>query len=274
MEKARQAIALTIGGSDPSGGAGLQADLKTFQQCGVYGMSVVTLITVQNTVRVERVHVLEPELVRAQWEAVTSDISPRAIKLGALGTAEIVHTVADCLQDCLLPIVVDPVIVSKHGHALASDDVIEAYRQRLLPMATLITPNLYEAKKLCGARSERSLSSQEILYALHAAGAKRILLKAGHHESTQSHWYSAPEECLEIQTDRIANGHEHGTGCVLSALTTAYLARGSSEPDWEAAIRFAIAGTLEAIRFGSKIGHGVHPADMRGLETWAGRLTE
>ena len=133
------ATALTIAGSDPSGGAGLQADLKTFQQLGVYGMSVVTLLTVQNTQAVTRVHVLPNDLILEQLLAVLSDIPPRAIKIGAIGNPDVVHTISEVLGDVSCPIVVDPVLVSKHGHLLADDDVVHAYRTKLLSHAFLVT---------------------------------------------------------------------------------------------------------------------------------------
>ena len=147
-----RAVALTIAGSDPSGGAGLQADLKTFQQLGVYGMTAVTLITVQNTQSLQRIEVLSPEMVVAQLDAVLVDIPPRAIKTGALGNAAVVQAVGERLQGVDGPLVVDPVLVSKHGQLLAGDDVMEAYRKYLLPQALLVTPNRFEAERLTGLK--------------------------------------------------------------------------------------------------------------------------
>ncbi len=142
------ATALTIAGSDPSGGAGLQADLKTFQQAGVFGTSAITLLTVQNTQGVSRIETLDPELIRQQIRAVLSDIPPRAIKVGALGTVEIVRAVASEIEAVECPVVVDPVLVSKHGHPLADEDVVDAYRTELLPLATFVTPNRLRRRAL------------------------------------------------------------------------------------------------------------------------------
>src|SRR6266700_206798 len=134
-------VALTIAGSDPSGGAGLQADLKTFHQFGVYGEAVVTLVTVQNTTGVSRVEVLDAELVREQWMAAIEDIPPRAAKSGALGSAEIVLALAAAAAEFAFPLVVDPVMISKHGHALLPQSAVAALRDELLPRAALVTPN-------------------------------------------------------------------------------------------------------------------------------------
>jgi len=138
-------IALTIAGSDPSGGAGIQADLKTFHQFGVYGEAVITLLTVQNTVRVSRVEVMPPELVIEQLRAVLEDIPPGAAKTGALGSAAMVRAVAQAAEGFRFPLVVDPVMVSKHGRPLLPEDAVETIRRELLPHAALVTPNVPEA---------------------------------------------------------------------------------------------------------------------------------
>ncbi len=160
----RDAVALTIAGSDPSGGAGLQADLKSFQEYGVFGMSVVTLITVQNTQAVSRVELLPIDLVVEQLDAVLVDIPPRAIKLGALGSAALAEALAARLRTISVPIVVDPVLVSKHGHALANDDMVATFVKQIVPLATVITPNRFEAERLLG----RAIASPDD--ALTAAG--------------------------------------------------------------------------------------------------------
>ena len=143
-------VALTIAGSDPSGGAGMQADLKTFHQFGVYGMSVITLATVQNTQRVDAVEPLPARLVRAQLEAVLEDIPPQAAKTGALGTTEIIEAVAEAAREFSFPLVVDPVMISTHGAPLLAEDARGALARRLLPLAYLLTPNLDEAAALAG----------------------------------------------------------------------------------------------------------------------------
>src|SRR5215510_5105352 len=143
-------VALTIAGSDPSGGAGIQADLKTFHRLGVYGEAVITLITVQNTVRVSRVEVMPPDLVLEQIEAVIEDIPPGAAKTGALGSPEMVRIVARAAEQFTFPLVVDPVMVSKHGQPLLSDEAARIVRDQLLPKAKLVTPNIPEAEALSG----------------------------------------------------------------------------------------------------------------------------
>src|SRR5215471_15980093 len=143
--------ALTIAGSDPSGGAGVQADLKTFHQFGIYGEAVITLITVQNTRRVSQVHVLSPDLVTAQVDAVLEDIPPHAAKTGALGSADMVVAVARVADRFEFPLVVDPVMISKHGLPLIADDAVRAIRELLLPRAALVTPNIPEAEALTGS---------------------------------------------------------------------------------------------------------------------------
>src|SRR5262245_3185378 len=143
-------VALTIAGSDPGGGAGIQADLKTFHRFGVYGEAVITLLTVQNTVRVSRVEVMSPELVEQQIETVLEDLPPMAAKTGALGSAEVVRAVARAAERFAFPLVVDPVMISKHGHSLLPEDAVAAVREELLPRAALVTPNVPEAEALSG----------------------------------------------------------------------------------------------------------------------------
>lgn len=172
--------ALTIAGSDPSGGAGIQADLKTFHQMGVYGMSVITLITVQNTRRVEKVKVLEPEWVGAQLQAVLEDIRPDALKTGALGSAEVIEAVAELASGFPGPLVVDPVMISKHSAPLLDEKGISALAARLLPLAYLVTPNIHEASVLAGfsitAESDLRRAAQKI----QSLGPQAVLIKGGH----------------------------------------------------------------------------------------------
>ena len=175
-------IALTIAGSDPSGGAGIQADLKTFHQFGVYGEAVITLLTVQNTMRVSRVEVMQPALVLEQLAAVLEDMPPGAAKTGALGSAEMVEAVARAAADFAFPLVVDPVMVSKHGLSLLPDAAVGAIRELLLPRAFLITPNVPEAEALTGMKI---LTLQDMRLAacrLRELGAKAVLIKGGHLE--------------------------------------------------------------------------------------------
>jgi len=173
-------VALTIAGSDASGGAGLQADLKTFHQFGVYGEAVPTLITVQNSLRVSRVEVLASELVREQIEAVLEDIPPDAAKTGALGSAEMVRMVARAAAEWRFPLVVDPVMVSKHGRPLLADDAVRALGEELLPRAFLVTPNLPEAAALTGMAVGTLPEMRRAAAAIRAMGAHAVLVKGGH----------------------------------------------------------------------------------------------
>lgn len=257
------ATALTVAGSDPSGGAGLQADLKTFQQLQVYGMSVVTLLTAQNTVGVQSVHVMTPDLVLAQLDSVLSDITPNAIKTGAMGDASIVEAVANRLRGLERPIVVDPVLVSKHGHKLASDDVVEAFRKELLPLATLVTPNRYEAERLTGLSLTDERSAAESIQILHELGAKFVLLKLGADAGKSSHLLGVGDQNLSIKTPLLTTNNTHGTGCILSAAITASFALGES--DLEDAVMYGIQRTHEAIHVNTEIGKGIHPAETRAM---------
>jgi hydroxymethylpyrimidine/phosphomethylpyrimidine kinase len=259
------ATALTIGGSDPSGGAGLQADLKTFQQLGVYGMSVVTLLTVQNTQGVQRVELMSTDIVREQWDFVTSDIVPSAIKVGALGSAEMVRLVADCLAKVAVPIVVDPVIVSKHGHSLAKPDVVSAYRSHLLPLATIVTPNRFEAEQITELPLKSEKAPLHAMDRFHELGIGRVLIKGGSQAGSQVHWLSDGNQILELRSPSLPSRQLHGTGCILSAALTASLAISPKCDDWSKLVSLAIARTLDAIDFPSQLGHGVHPADVRGM---------
>jgi hydroxymethylpyrimidine/phosphomethylpyrimidine kinase len=173
-------VALTIAGSDPSGGAGIQADLKTFHQHGVYGESVVTLLTVQNTRTVAGIEFVAPVFVGAQIDAVVSDIPPHAAKTGALGRADIIEAVAERARAFRFPLVVDPVMVSKHGLPLLADDAVDALVGRLLPHAALVTPNLPEAARLTGLPVEDAAGMERAARAIHAMGARAVLVKGGH----------------------------------------------------------------------------------------------
>jgi len=250
---------MTIAGSDPSGGAGLQADLKTFQQQGVYGMSVVTLLTVQNTQRVSAVHMLEPDLVLEQLDAVLTDIPPQAAKTGALGNGEIIRAVADRARHFTFPLVVDPVMISKHGMSLIDANAVEALIGELLPHAFLVTPNLLEAGRLAEL-DVHDLSTMELAAARIARlGVPNVLVKGGNLEGDavdllwtdgEAHWISAP---------RVVTQNTHGTGCVLSAAITARVALGD---DLVTAVQRAKQFTTDAIRTSPGLGHGRGPVNF------------
>ncbi|QDV63183.1 bifunctional hydroxymethylpyrimidine kinase/phosphomethylpyrimidine kinase [Crateriforma conspicua] len=260
----RHPVALTIAGSDPSGGAGMQADLKTLHAFGVYGSAVVTLLTVQNTQGVEAVEMLQMDFFQSQFDCVTSDIPPDAVKTGALGTAEMIATVAAALSSLKCPIVVDPVMISKHGHAIIDDGAVDALRTQLLPVASLVTPNRFEAERL----AETSIESEDDLAVaatrLHDQGVPAVLIKAqfDNHAvdflSLRSGQSGRPET-QTWTTQWIDGGNLHGTGCVLSAAITAGLA---SQKDLVSAIerarRFVTAGIASPYR----IGRGVSAIDV------------
>lgn len=267
---APHATALTIAGSDPSGGAGLQADLKAFQQNGVYGMSVVTLITVQNTLGVDRIELLPADLVNEQYDAVVSDIPPRAIKTGAIGSASLIAEVAARLAGAPCPVVVDPVMISKHGVVLIDDAAIQAYRDLMLPRATLLTPNRYEAQALL----EREIGPgiDDLLQAaedLRDLGPAMVLLKAGEFEGEQMHVFIDSAKIVTIAVARHATTQTHGAGCSLSATITAQLALSppdqAIEPTMRSAVEFGIAAVNHAIQFAPEYGHGSGPIESRML---------
>jgi hydroxymethylpyrimidine kinase/phosphomethylpyrimidine kinase len=254
------ARALTIAGSDSGGGAGIQADLKTFAMLGVWGTSAITSITVQNTQGVTAVSDVPAEVVAAQIRAVAGDIGLDAAKTGMLSSAEIVTAVAGAVEEGGVPnLVVDPVFLSKHGHALLREDAVEALRTRIVPLAALVTPNLPEAGGLVGftvsSRDEMRKAADGIL----ALGARAVLVKGGHLEGDAAADYFADGEREEwIEGERIDTPNTHGTGCVLSAAIAGYLARGE---DLLAAVRFGKAFVTDAIRHSLAMGGGIGPVD-------------
>jgi len=252
--------ALSIAGSDPSGGAGIQADLKTFAAQQVYGMAALTALTAQNTRGVSAVHVVPPEFVRQQLDALFDDIRIDAVKIGMIATADVAMTVADVLTARMRgPVVLDPVMIAKGGAELLHADAVQVVRARLLPLATVITPNLPEAAHLLGtevASTRTEMESQAL--ALQALGPRAVLLKGGHLEEANSpdclitqdgvHWLDGP---------RIASQNTHGTGCTLSAAIAAGLAGGGHLLD---VVRVAKQYVTDAIATANQLtvgqGHG------------------
>jgi hydroxymethylpyrimidine/phosphomethylpyrimidine kinase len=251
--------ALTIAGSDPSGGAGIQADLKTFHQHGVYGCAAITLLTVQNTRGVTRVEVMAPDLVREQIAAVVEDVKPHAAKTGALGSAAVVEVVAELAAHFEFPLVVDPVMVSKHGAPLIDQDAAVVLRDKLVPLAALLTPNAQEAAWLSGREVSDRASAKEALRAIAALGAKAVLLKGGHlSEEDAIDFLCVDGHVHELSAARIASAHTHGTGCTYSAAITARLALGEALFD---AVSEAKGWLTEAILHPPHIGSGIGPVD-------------
>ncbi len=251
-------IALTIAGSDPSGGAGIQADLKTFHQFGVYGEAVITLLTVQNSVRVSRVEVLAPDFVLQQLAAVLEDIPPGAAKTGALGSAEMVEALAGVASGFGFPLVVDPVMISKHGHALLSDDAVRTLREQLMPLAALVTPNVPEAEALSGVAIRSRDDMRRAAARLHEMGARAVLIKGGHREGDATDVLSDSAGIREFPAPRIDTRHTHGTGCTYSAAITAGLALGLGLGD---AVAKAKRFIHEAIRTAPQLGRGSGPVN-------------
>ena len=252
---------LTIAGSDSGGGAGIQADLKTFSALGVYGMTAITAVTVQNTKGVSAVEEVSPSIVADQIRAVATDIGVDAAKTGMLASAAIVDTVAEAAADVHLPnLVVDPVFVSKHGHPLLADDAVDALRRSILPLATLVTPNLAEAAGLAGLQVETRDDMRRAAAAILALGPRAVLMKGGHLEGDRAADLFVDGDREEwLEADRIDTPHTHGTGCTLSAAITASLARGASLPE---AVRAGKAFVTEAIRHALPLGDGIGPVDQ------------
>jgi hydroxymethylpyrimidine/phosphomethylpyrimidine kinase len=261
-------VALTIAGSDSGGGAGIQADLKTFAALGVFGTSAITAITAQNTRGVAAVDVLRPEMVYAQVKSVAEDFEVGAAKTGMLADAKIIEAVVRAVADFkILRLVVDTVMVSKSGHRLLAAEAETALRGLLLPIATLITPNLPEAEVLLGEKITNVETMREAAKKLHRLGAKHVLLKGGHLDGNQSTdvFYDGKEIVL-LEGQRIATTSTHGTGCTLSAAITAHLALGKSVLE---ACRAAKAYLTGAIRHAVPLGGGHGPVNHNWLNVAA-----
>jgi hydroxymethylpyrimidine/phosphomethylpyrimidine kinase len=255
------AIALTIAGSDSSGGAGIQADLKTFAALGVYGASAITALTAQNTQGVEAVLVVPPDFVARQIKVVARDLNVAAVKIGMLATSEIIEAVAAAL-DALpgVPVVLDPVMVAASGDILLDEDGIETLRTVLVPRATLITPNLPEAAKLLGsgeAEDEDAMFGHAT--ALRQLGAKAVLIKGGHAEGDKAiDILVDEEERLRLEAPRVATENTHGTGCTLSSAVAAELAKGASLGDAVTRAKAYVTATI-AVADDLRIGKGRGP---------------
>ena len=224
--------ALTIAGSDSGGGAGIQADLKTFSALGVYGTSAITAITAQNTCGVLALETLVPALVAAQIAAVLADIRIDAVKIGMLATPAVIAAVAEALQSWTGPVVLDPVMVAKSGDALLQEDAIAALTRFLLPRADLLTPNLPEAARLLDQPIAATLAEAEAQgFALLDLGARAVLMKGGHAAGPIcTDLLITRDGVLALTAPRIATGNTHGTGCSLSSAIAAELAKGQSLP--------------------------------------------
>jgi len=268
IRRAHTPRVLSIAGSDSGGGAGIQADLKAFAACGVHGMTAITAITAQNTVGVTAVHAVPEEIILAQVRAVASDIGIDAVKVGMLGSAPTVRAVAGALAELPAgtPIVVDPVMVSESGARLLEADAHDALVELILPLATVLTPNLPEARVLVGAEPSDAAGGDEealsLVRALHGLGSANVVLTGGHRDEATDVFYDGTN--LRLLTGaRHADGAAHGSGCTHSSVLAAQLARGLSPL---AAAEVARARCADAVAHGLRdIGRGVGPVDVLNL---------
>jgi len=260
MTPGKLPIALTIAGSDSGGGAGIQADLKTFHAFGVFGTSALTAITAQNTMGVRAIHPIPLETVRAQIDAVAEDLPPGSAKSGMLATADLVGTVAGALRDHRIPnYVMDPVMVATSGHRLLDEDAQEALVAELLPLSTLVTPNLHEAAILTGSPVATLRDMRQAAHRLVEMGAGAALVKGGHlpeGEAVDLLWDGTTERIW--RRSRLETRNTHGTGCTLSAATAAGLARGLP---LEEAVDLAVDFVHRAIRTAPGLGRGHGPVN-------------
>ncbi|MBC3844108.1 bifunctional hydroxymethylpyrimidine kinase/phosphomethylpyrimidine kinase [Streptacidiphilus sp. 4-A2] len=252
---------LTVAGSDSGGGAGIQADLKTMLALGVHGMSVITAVTAQNSIGVQGYWELPAEAVREQFRSVADDIGVQAVKTGMLASAELVRTVAELLAglDPAVPVVVDPVGVSKHGDALLAESAVSVLRGQLLPLATVVTPNLHEVAQLTGITVTGEKGMPDAARALQDLGARWALVKGGHLPGEAADLLRGPDGAEHwFRAGRYDNRHTHGTGCTLASAVAAQLALGLAVPEAVAAAKAYVTG---AIAGGFALGAGIGPVD-------------
>lgn len=249
---------LTVAGSDSGGGAGIQADLKTMLALGVHGMSVITAVTAQNSVGVQGAWELPVAAVRAQYRSVVDDIGVQAVKTGMLASAELVEVVAELISGTDAPAVVDPVGVSKHGDSLLAASALDSVRTKLLPVATVATPNLDEVIQLTGIRVESEDGLRRAAAAVLEYGPRWVLIKGGHlpgdavdllTDGSAEHWLRSP---------RHDNRHTHGTGCTLASAIASGLAKGLPVPEAAHAAKEYVTGAIAA---GFALGAGIGPVD-------------
>ncbi len=249
---------LTIAGSDSGGGAGIQADLKTMLALGVHGMSALTAVTAQNSLGVHGVWELPQDAVVAQIRAVVDDIGVDAVKTGMLASPPIVAVVADELAGVGVPVVVDPVGVSKHGDPLLAPEAVATVRTRLLPVATVATPNLDEVRLLTGVDVRTEQDMPAAARAVLDLGARWVLVKGGHLPGDAVDLLSDGRQTVVLRAPRHDNRHTHGTGCTLASAIASFLARGADVPD---AVRAAKDYVTGAVGAGFPLGSGIGPVD-------------
>jgi hydroxymethylpyrimidine kinase/phosphomethylpyrimidine kinase len=251
---------LTIAGSDPSGGAGIQADLKTFSALKVYGMAVIAALTAQNTQGVRAVFEIPAEFVGSQLDAILTDIPPMAVKTGMLGSAAVVEVVANRLRG-MRHLVVDPVMVSSSGMPLLQPEGIEILKRELLPLAELITPNLAEASELAGMDVKNLSDMERAARRIHDMGARSVLVKGGHLEGDAIDVFFDGRTIVQLRSERVPGADLHGTGCVLSSAIAAKLALGHPLSD---SVSLAKDFVTASIRRGLRLGKGSGPVNPLG----------
>ncbi|MGN9838990.1 bifunctional hydroxymethylpyrimidine kinase/phosphomethylpyrimidine kinase [Nonomuraea sp. H19] len=249
---------LTVAGSDSGGGAGIQADLKTMMAMGVHGMSVIAAVTAQNSVGVQGYWELPPEAVRAQLDSVLGDIGAQAVKTGMLASPVLVETVADALGSYAAPVVVDPVGVSKHGDSLLAPEAVETMKTRLLPVATVVTPNLWEVEQLTSVKVEDEDELRRAADAVLELGPAWALIKGGHLPGAPVDLLTDGTSEYRFTAERLDNRHTHGTGCTLASAIASRLALGDDVPTAVGAAKDYVTG---AIARGFPLGAGIGPVD-------------
>jgi hydroxymethylpyrimidine/phosphomethylpyrimidine kinase len=255
--------ALTIAGSDSSGGAGLQADLKTFSALKVYGMTVITAVTAQNTTGVCNSVDIPVDIVAEQFDAVVQDIRPGAVKTGMLSNSAIVEMVASKIrQYALSTLIVDPVMISTSGSNLLNPAAVEALRRHLLPLALVVTPNIHEASLLTKREIRTAVDMEEAALDIYGLGPKHVYIKGGHLDGPAIDVFFDGSDFTRFESERVLTEDTHGTGCVLSAAMTAFLARG--EP-LASTLRLSKDFITSAIRRGLRLGKGRGPCDPIGI---------
>jgi len=259
MSVSRPPVALTIAGSDSGGGAGIQADLKTFAALGVYGTSVVTAVTAQNTVGLHGMVEIPPELIGAQIDAVAADIGVSAAKTGMLFSGAVIEIVAAKIREHRIgKLVVDPVMVATSGDRLLREDAVGTLRRTLLPLALVLTPNIPEAERLAGFPIRNVEDMRRASRAIVGAGPQNVVVKGGHRDGEPVDVLFDGERLYELRAERLPGTSAHGTGCTFSAAITAGLAQGLDVP---AAVARAKRFVTEAIAAAPPIGHGHRPVE-------------
>lgn len=264
---------LTIAGSDSCGGAGIQADIKTFCANGTYGMSVITAVTVQNTKGVFGVQDIDPDIIKKQIDAIFTDINVDAVKVGMVSQIQTINAIADKLEEYKPAIVViDPVMISKSGFDLLQTEAKESLIKRLIPLAYVITPNLPEAEVITGMKIDDINSMKAAAKAIHKLGAKNVLIKGGHLENDATDILFDGENITEFKSERINTKNTHGTGCTLSSAIAANLGKGM---EMAMAVKEAKDYITTAIEHSLELGHGVGPTNhFYSLYKKAGMLYE